>query len=249
MRPIFVIVAAVFLAAGPASAGWFDKKPKMNPAERLGQLLVALKMDPDAGKRADAANELRSYDRATYPEVVPVLIEALQKDASASVRREAAQSLGRIKPFTTEAAEALFQAQESDSSAMVRVQARMSRVGYRVTQPKPTEPAPPPSSSPLIKMPSFGREKSPTVQVLPPPSKLLTPVSRPLPRPEGETKPMPNPTPSNRPAGETQAEPILVEPRPLSPSFSSARPIQPGAATAPAEKPAESRPILVAPKP
>ncbi len=248
MRPICVLVIAALLAAAPASAGWFEKKPKLNPAERVGQLLVALKMDPDAGKRADAANELRGYDGAMYPEVIPALIEALQKDASASVRREAAQSLGRIKPHTLEAAQALDQAVENDSSTTVRLQARMSRTGYRVTEPKPSMPGPLPSPSPspsegsIIKLPGMGREKPQPVQVLPP-SKLLTPVSRPLPKPEGEAKPLP--MPQNKPAG--QPEPILVEPRPLSPSFSSARPIQP-AAMEQAEKPVTPGPIFAAPK-
>jgi HEAT repeats len=242
MRRILLVHFVMVVAAVPATAGWFDKKVKANPAERVGMLLVTLKTDADAGKRADAAGELRNFDGRMYPEIIPALLEVLKNDSAVGVRREAAQSLGRIKPASAEVDRALADAQENDSSTMVRLKARMARVGYRVPESDKDD---------AMKPPALAGDK-PTVPVLPPASKLLTPVSRPLPKPEGDDKPMPLPMPRTKPAEPAkpaeQQEPILVEPRPLSPSFSSARPILPPTSEKPAERPVEHRPILAAPK-
>src|SRR5947209_19796062 len=81
----------------PASAGIiFGKKTKPNPAERVPQLIVAVKTDKDESKRLSAAEELRQYDPAAFPDIVPVLIDVMMNDDKPSVRSEAAERLGKM---------------------------------------------------------------------------------------------------------------------------------------------------------
>ena len=84
-----------------SSAQWFgSKKPKAPPPQRVSELIVDLKFEKDTHKRADAAEELRQFDPKDFPEIMPVLIEALQNDPATSVRIEAATSLGRLRPIS-----------------------------------------------------------------------------------------------------------------------------------------------------
>src|SRR5262245_47508317 len=82
------------LLAGPGFAGIFGKKPaKANPAERVPELLKILKLDGDENKRIEAADELRYYDIAAFPQVVPALIEVLRSDPKPAVRSEIVETL------------------------------------------------------------------------------------------------------------------------------------------------------------
>src|SRR5262245_18659217 len=120
-----------------AHAGIFgNKKPKGNEAERIAELLSTLKDNPSATKRAEAAEELRNFDGKEFPEITPALVDALQKDSSSSVRAQSAESLGKLKPASHDAAQALDQAVDQDKSFMVRFKARTARLGYRVPQEK-----------------------------------------------------------------------------------------------------------------
>jgi hypothetical protein len=91
-----MLLALPLLATLPAlaSAGLFfgKKAPKPDPATRVPELIVTVKTDGDENKRAEAAEELRQYDPAAQPDIVPVLIDVLLHDAKPSVRAEAAQS-------------------------------------------------------------------------------------------------------------------------------------------------------------
>jgi HEAT repeats len=117
----------------PVQAGiLFGRHAKTNPAERVPQLIVTVKTDTDEDKRASAAKELRDYDPAANPDIVGVLIDVLQHDAKPGVRAEAAQSLGKLRPVSQEAGWALEQATH-DSSIRVRLQARTSLMGYRLS--------------------------------------------------------------------------------------------------------------------
>jgi len=124
----------------PARAGnLFGKHAKPNPAERVPQLVLILKTDTDEDKRCSAAKELRDYDPAGFPEIVPVLIDALQHDQKPGVRAEAAQSLGRIRPVSQQVGWALEEATH-DSTIRVRLQARTSLMNYRLSGYHPAKP-------------------------------------------------------------------------------------------------------------
>src|SRR5262245_46389748 len=105
-----VLLVAVLLAAlaDSAPAGIFFKKtPKADPKVRVNELIVIVKTDKDESKRAAAAEELRDYDPKAFPDIVPILMDVLMSDQKASVRAEAAQSLGKLRPVTPEAGWAL----------------------------------------------------------------------------------------------------------------------------------------------
>ena len=89
---------------------------KPSPAERVPELIVIVKTDKDESKRAAAAEELRQYDPAANPDIVPVLIDVLMNDAKPAVRTEAAETLGKLRPVSQEAGWALEQAVESNHS-------------------------------------------------------------------------------------------------------------------------------------
>jgi len=83
------------LVAGSTSAGIiFGKKTKRAPtaAERVPELLTIVKTDGDESKRAAAAQELRQYDPAQFPAIVPVLVDVLLTDKKPGVRAEATRA-------------------------------------------------------------------------------------------------------------------------------------------------------------
>jgi hypothetical protein len=118
--------------SGPSYAGiFFGKKGKKpTPNERVPELLALVKNDGDESRRAAAAQELRQYDPAQYPMIVPVLVDVLLNDKKPGVRAEAAQSLGKMRPISQQAGMALEQALSNDSSMRVRLQARSSLLQY-----------------------------------------------------------------------------------------------------------------------
>jgi hypothetical protein len=159
MRNLKAVLALVLpaIVALPVQAGIiFGRHPKPNPAQRVPDLVVMVKTDQNEGRRESAAKELRNYDPAVFTDIVPVLIDVLQHDASTGVRLEAVQSLGKLRPISQEAGWALEQALK-DSSIRVRIQARNSLWGYRlggyhsdnrmVQSPAPTA-APPTAAAP-----------------------------------------------------------------------------------------------------
>jgi hypothetical protein len=122
----------VCLIAPSSQAGvlFGRKKDRPDPKTRVPELLAALKDDKDADKRAKAAEELRLYDPAVFPEIVPSLIAALQGDASAGVRIEAAHSLSKLRPVSQAVGEALEQSVAKDASMRVRLQSRNALLQY-----------------------------------------------------------------------------------------------------------------------
>lgn len=133
LRALWLIPLVLLPAlASPSYAGiFFGKKPrKPTPAERVPELLAQAKTDGDESKRAAAAQELRQYDPAQFPMIVPVLVDVLLTDKKPAVRAEAAQSLGKIRPISQQAGMALEQALSNDSSMRVRLQARSSLLQY-----------------------------------------------------------------------------------------------------------------------
>src|SRR5262245_11422897 len=173
------LVVLTTLIAAAASAGpiadWLDRKSRPTGPEQVLALISTLQNDANPSKRARAAEDLAHFDGQTFPEIMPALINCLQHDASPSVRRDAAQALGRLKPASQEIAQALDQAIAHDDSALVRFQARTSRLGYH--PPATTVPAKAPATS---SMPNLTPSSPPA-------------ASRPLPKPPGDSADSGNP--------------------------------------------------------
>ena len=129
---VTLLVVVLPLMAAPAQAGLIfgRKKEKPDPRQRVPELVTILKTDKDADKRSRAAEELRSYDPALFPDIVPALIEALRQDRKAGVRIEAAHSLARVRPVSPVVGEALELAVAKDPSMRVRLQARSALLQY-----------------------------------------------------------------------------------------------------------------------
>jgi HEAT repeats len=123
-RALALVVAVLFISQ--AHAG--DKKSVIT-AERVGQLLTILRSDLNEDNRVHAAEELGRVDGSKYPEIVPLLIEALKSDPKPAVRAEIVDSLAKIRPLTKEAGKALDQAKE-DGSFKVRWHARTAARVY-----------------------------------------------------------------------------------------------------------------------
>ena len=171
---ILTTLIAAAASAGPIS-DWLDRKSKAPGPEQVLALTSTLQNDANPSKRARAAEDLAHFDGQAFPEIMPALINSLQHDASPNVRRDAAQALGRLKPASQEAAQALDQAIAHDDSALVRFQARTSRIGYH--PPAATVPAKAPASSSMPNLPSSS-----------PPA-----GTRPLPRPPADNADSGNP--------------------------------------------------------
>jgi len=107
----------------PARAGIFSKHAKADPAERVPTLIATLRAEQDERKRTAAAEELRQYDPAMFPEIIPTLADTAQRDPKSSVRLEAIQTLAKLRPISQRAGSALEQATH-DESVRVRFQAR-----------------------------------------------------------------------------------------------------------------------------
>lgn len=215
---------------GPAEGGIFSRKSKPNPTVRVPELVNTLKADSEERKRAAAAEELREYDPQAFPEIVPALIDALQGDASWTVRLEAAQSLGRLRPVAQSAGQALERATQSDESLRVRIQARYSLTMYQLsgyrssgTPEAAGDPAKRPTTDepPLLDPPGGDSEpprplplspdKAPALKTPPPAVPVpAAPVSRPsgrsLLRPFGSRQPAP-------PPAVVEEGPVLVPPK------------------------------------
>jgi hypothetical protein len=110
-------------ATATARAGIFSKHAKIDPAERVPTLIATLRGEQDERKRTAAAEELRQYDPSLFPEIIPTLADAAQRDPKSSVRLEAIQTLAKLRPVSQRAGLALEQATH-DESVRVRFQAR-----------------------------------------------------------------------------------------------------------------------------
>jgi HEAT repeats len=205
---------------GTISAGIFSKKTKPNPAERVPTLIATLRVDADERKRSSAAEELKQYDPAMFPEIIPTLAEAAQHDSKSGVRLEAIQSLAKLRPITQRAGAAIEQATHDDSMR-VRMQARTllwqyHLAGYKasktpdITIPSGTIHTEEPPLAVQQELPSVSTFQkpvptAPTVGYVSP----ATPPSAPQSNLWGATTMNPNPLPA-------QPKAVPLGPRPLS---------------------------------
>jgi hypothetical protein len=160
-RYLYLILLVVPALALPAQGGIFSKRAPATPDKRVPELLYIVKADPDESKRAAAAAELRDYDAKKFPDMMLVLLDVLQNDTKPSVRREAAISLGRLRPISAAAGQALQKAAAKDPSLRVRVQAWSSLKLYQLNgyngrmrepalpKPGPALPKPEPATAKL----------------------------------------------------------------------------------------------------
>jgi HEAT repeat protein len=159
---MWTLSALLLVEATSAQAGIFDRKSKPRPPaapaaaalsekeiERVLTLIDTVQSAKQSNKRADAAEALHEFDAQLFPEIVPSLVQAALRDPDSGVRREAVRSLGRIRPPSREAAQALEQAMK-DESYRVRLQARTSKLGYKVPEFAPRVV---PEAQQLIKVP------------------------------------------------------------------------------------------------
>ena len=131
--PALLLLALALAWVSPAPAQlFFGKKTKVIPSQRVPELILTVKTDPDERKRAHAAEELRDYDTATFTEIVPVLVDVLKNDKKMNVRLEALGSLAKIRPVSSLAGQALEKAAADDEAWRVRLQAKTALPKYHL---------------------------------------------------------------------------------------------------------------------
>ncbi|MFQ3592730.1 MAG: HEAT repeat domain-containing protein [Gemmataceae bacterium] len=204
MRTLLLAVC-LGVVGGPLQAGslfpW-RKAEKVDPKVRVPQLLQILQTDKDEFKRSDAIVELRQYDPAAFPDMIPALITVLFTDPRPGVRIDAAQTLSKLRPVNSTVGEALEQAMEKDASMRVRLQARSALLNYQwagyrsVKKPQGTvvSPVPKPVSPPTPtteKRTGWGSLFLPALRTAPP--LIPTPRLGTTPEPPLAAPPLANP--------------------------------------------------------
>jgi hypothetical protein len=229
--PLLALAVVALAVPPPARAiNLFGRRARANPAERVPELINTIRTAPEERKRSAAVEELRQYDAAAYPQIVPVLADALKGDSSAAVRAEAAHSLGRLRPATSAAAEAL-EAATHDAALRVRWQARSALMFYPSAATRQTvkgrEQAPParpvvverppaaggstvPADPLLLPVPAGPTVAAPGTGTAEPPRVAPAGIARPLPR-GPEAVPVPPPQGTAQP---TSTEPPRSTPAP-----------------------------------
>ncbi len=221
MKPrvaLVLLLTPVLTATAFAGIFFNNKKPeKPNPAERVPELVKVVQTDGDEDRRTAAAEELREYDPAQFPEVVPALIDVLMTDKKPGVRAEAALSLGKIRPISDQVGIALEQTLAKDSSMRVRLQARSVLLQYRWSGWK--EPAPKRDEIPTARPkgpPSVQSGEPPLAPALPPTPNatpaLLPAAPVPVAPPVHEAQPLPQGPPLPPPPGGDGGGPVLNPP-------------------------------------
>jgi hypothetical protein len=154
-----LLLVIVLATAGEVPGQWiFGKKQKVNPLQRVPELILTVKTDADERKRLHAAEELRDYDTTTFTEIVPVLADVLKNDKKHGVRAEALTSLTKIRPASALAAQAIEKAAADDDTLRVRLQAKAALPKYHLIMSlaKKSEASPEKKTSgepPLIESP------------------------------------------------------------------------------------------------
>ncbi len=213
----------------PAEGSIFGKRAATPPEKRVPELIHTLKSDTDEGKRSAAAAEMRDYDAKKFPDMMRVLIDALQNDTKPSVRREAAISLGRLRPITAAAGQALQRAAAKDPSLRVRVQAWSSLKIYQLNgynarmkdSPAPAAPAPATSKSPgkVDRTATPGKTSTKEPPLAEPDVRVTDSGSNPPASPPVMRQPAPSPPRNSRFAPRNQQRPAPTPPAPSVPAI------------------------------
>ena len=223
-----VVILPAWVLPAPADGifGLFGKKTKVNPAERVPELIAYLKTEQDDRKRASAAAELGTFDGATFAEIVPVLVDALQNDPKYSVRMDAASSLGTLRPVSQMAGQALEKAASSDESFRVRLHAKGILMKYRVAGYAPSKgDVPDPNGPRTVEPPLLETKAVPRPQSLRPAA--VSPAQFPTgPAPVANTSLTKVPTAAPPKDDSLEFRPSLPRPLPQGPTFTTAIPQQ-----------------------
>lgn len=200
----WIILVGILPAwAAPAHGQLFSRKTKANPIQRVPALIVALKTETDDRKRANAADELGTFDSKAFPEIVPVLVEVVQSDAKANVRYEAVSSLAGLRPVSPAAGMALEKAASADDSWKVRWHAKSALVKYRLagySTPKGDGKGPSLGEPPLQGA-KVEPKTTPTPSRFPPGTMVSRPATVGVPASPGSVKNGPPPIPRQLPQG------------------------------------------------
>lgn len=189
-RFLFILLTVSALALPTRAGSIFGKQQaKPTPAERVPELLGIIQTNADEHKRLAAAEELRQYDPAVFPAIIPVLIEVLRSDAKPAVRSEAVETLSKLRPVTQQAGIALELAMQNDASMRVRLQARSALLMYHWAGYHTTK---------LQEAPVVMQSKEPPLATEPPPAVQAQPTSRINLKPKETTPPPLAPTRSNQ---------------------------------------------------
>jgi hypothetical protein len=256
-QPLLLIALLTLTICARSEAGIFGRSAKPDPTTQVPALIDMLKGATEERDRVAAANALRDYDAKVYPEILPALIDSLAGDASSSVRSEAAESIGRIRPITAQAGYALEQAKENDKSLRVRGAARLALLQYKILGWIPGTKAeiafqskePPLASESIKSVPStkvLSATPSPALAaapVAPPTVKSLIPTAPPGPE---IISPKQAETPEPPVADSAKRGPALVS-QPKSPSPVIVIPTQPVRESVGPSIP-KPQPVLPAPK-
>src|SRR5207302_11520092 len=94
-----LVPLAVMTLTSPSWAGipFFSKHTKPNPTERVPELLNTIKTSQGEHKRGSAVEELRQYEAAAFPQMIPILLEVLGKDYELGVRAEQHHTASQIR--------------------------------------------------------------------------------------------------------------------------------------------------------
>lgn len=190
---VLIVLAGLGIVAPAPAQLIFSKKVKTNPTQRVPELILILKTDPEERKRIQAAEELRDYDTATFTEIVPVLVDVMLHDKKPGVRSEALASLAKIRPVTTLAGQAMEKVAAEDESLRIRWQAKTALPKYHLAgySPRKTDASPakkkqteePPVASGGAKKPAELAAPRPTDPTPPSVPRATDPASSSFPRP------------------------------------------------------------------
>jgi hypothetical protein len=199
----------------------FRKSAKPDPATHVPALIQTLKTGDDKA-RANAASELHEYDGKAFPEILPALMDALANDSNPSVRAEAAESIGKVRPISPQAGYALEQARSNDKNTMVKIAARTALMKYRIlgviggkSEAGPMQTAEPPLAAGLS---TKGTPGGTILRPTPAPVPVSGPVSPPATRPISPALPPGSEGLGPRPQ---TGEPPLADPGRSTPTLTS----------------------------
>ena len=143
---------------------------------RVRQLVDVVRADSDEKKRKSAIRELNDADPRVQVEVIPILVAALRKDSSETVRSSAAEAIGRYSVVFPLAGLALEDAAIADRSATVRAAARQAygnTIYWVIAAPgamMPSRHRQPSPRSPNQRRPPNHRPASRSLPLMQPPS-------------------------------------------------------------------------------
>lgn len=129
-RLLLPIFAVLMVTSTADAGGLFSRKGKSDA--RVKHLADTIRTDADEKKRRAAIEELKDADPRTQPDVIPVLVVALQRDSVPQVRAEAAEAIGQFKAVFPVAGAALESAAEGDPSPLVRDAAQQALWEYHL---------------------------------------------------------------------------------------------------------------------